>query len=564
MHRLVLILTLFISFPIWGQKKHTLVFNNKSYQQFIKHPKQEFKDSVSLMNYVKELQIEAIQSGYILASIDTILFKEDQAFLNFYLGEKQKNAQLSINQNELTFLKKHSRLNEKFISDVPFTPSELSFSIEKIQQTYLNNGYPFVSIQLTDHFYDNNQLKANLTIQRGPRYTWKKINIRGDSSISTKYISNVLNIRLGDLYDESKTAKISQRISQVPYLKEIKKSAMLFTQEGAELFLYLEKSPISSVNGIIGFQPDPVSGKLSITGELSLKLLDVFKRGELLDVKWQSIRDKTQSLNSHLNYPFLFNTPFGLDGTFDLYKKDTSFLELNSTIGVQYFLNHGNFIKAFYENTSSNILRGGTNNPSFSKLGTTKSNSYGLAYSSYQVDYIPNPSSGLIVYTEGSVGTRKSQINDSSTIQKNVIYRGELGIDYFIPVFKRHILRLSNRTSFYSAPEIFENELFRFGGLTSQRGFNEDELLATSTSTSTVEYRFLLDRNSHVFAFYDQTWYENNAKSYFNDSPFGFGVGFSFSTKFGVFSISYALGKQFNNPILLSNSKVHFGYIVYF
>ena len=126
------------------------------------------------------------------------------------------------------------------------------------------------------------------------------------------------------------------------------------------------------------------------------------------------------------------------------------------------------------------------------------------------------------------------------------------------------MIRFSNLTEFYSAPDIFQNELNRFGGLTNQRGFDEDELLSTTKSSSTLEYRFLLDKNSHVFAFYDQTWYENNTSNYYKDTPYGFGVGFSFSTNFGVFSISYALGKQFENPVLLNNSKVHFGYIVYF
>lgn len=49
-----------------------------------------------------------------------------------------------------------------------------------------------------------------------------------------------------------------------------------------------------------------------------------------------------------------------------------------------------------------------------------------------------------------------------------------------------------------------------------------------------------------------------------SDQPFGFGAGFSFGTNLGIFSISYALGKQFNNPIELKNGKVHFGYVTYF
>ena len=424
--------------------------------------------------------------------------------------------------------------------------------------------YKRQGLSLANHEFTGSKLKAELAVDRGPYVQWKKIHIKGDSSIALNYISSLTEIKKGDPYDESKLKKISERIQQVPFLQELKPHEILFTKEGAELFIYVENVPVSSVNGIIGFQPNPNSSKLSVTGELNLKLLNVLKHGELLDIRWQSIQDQTQSLKARLNYPFLFKTSFGIDGTFDLYKRDTSFLELESTAGVQYFLNRGSYIKAFYRNTTSNVLSGGQNNPLFNRLGTTRSNNYGLSYFNQRLDYLPNPSKGFRVTLTGSAGLRNSQDSDTSeTIRTNVV-RALIDVEWFIPLAKRHVIRLANHTESYSAEEVFENEVFRFGGLSSQRGFNEDELFGTTLTTTTIEYRFLLDRNSHVFAFYDQTWYENNSFNYYNDQPFGFGAGFSFSTRLGVFSISYALGKQLDNPILLSNSKVHFGYIAYF
>jgi len=564
MRTIYLIIVLFSSSALFAQKDYLISYENDSYQQFIKHPKTKFKDSTSAAAYIKSLQISAISKGYILASVDSIVYISNGVAVDFQLGEKMGEASISVDSEEAVFIRKHSRINEKFISQIPFTPGELASALVKIQEAYLDNGYPFISLQLQNHEIEANHLTADLQIKRGPYYMWNEIHIRGDSSISSKYISNLINIKVGDKYVESEIGKISNRIKQVPFLKEIKPSEILFAKDGAELFVYLESVPISSVNGIVGFQPNPTTKKLELTGEINLKLLDVLHRGELLDVRWQSIQDQTQSLKSRLNYPFLFNTPFGIDGTFDLYKRDTSFLELGATAGVQYFLNRGSYLKAFYSYTSSSVLSGGNNNPLFSNLGNVKSNSYGLSYTSNRVDYLPNPSRGVKMLVEGTVGTRKSQISDTSLVEKSSIYRGKVKVELFVPLHKRHVLRLASLTDFYSAEEIFQNEVYRYGGLTTQRGFNEDELFATTKTTATIEYRFLLDRNSHVFAFFDQSWYENNASEYYNDSPYGFGVGFSFSTKFGVFSISYALGKQLSNPVLLSNSKVHFGYIVYF
>ena len=114
------------------------------------------------------------------------------------------------------------------------------------------------------------------------------------------------------------------------------------------------------------------------------------------------------------------------------------------------------------------------------------------------------------------------------------------------------------------APEIFQNELYRFGGINSFRGFNEEELFASTKLITTLEYRFIVDRNSNAFLFYDQAIYENTALKYVKDYPFSVGAGFSFGTKLGIFSISYGLGRQLSNNLDLRSGKIHFGYTAYF
>ena len=562
--RLYTILLFFCAPNSYGQNKLHLEFNSVDLHHFIKNPKLKFKDSLKASKYIGNLRLSAVQKGYLLASIDSAHYSKDKGVVYFHLGEKFKTLNLTLPEDHKRFIFKNTRYSEKLINKIPLTPFEYTSVLQKIQESFLNNGYPFVKIQLAKTSFEQNSLNADLVIDTGPLLLWKKINIKGDSSISEKYLSNLLGIRTGQPYNEALTRTFSQKINAVPFVKETKPADFLYTKEGVEVFLYLESIKISAVNGIVGFQPDPISDKFTVTGELSLKLQNTLKHGELLDLKWQSIRNQTQSLNTKLNYPFLFNTSFGIDGVFDLYKRDTSFLELNSSIGVQYYLNKGNVLKVFFQNISSSVLSGGFNNPTYSNLGSVKSNNYGLSFISSRIDYIPNPSRGFGIEITGSAGNRTSTSSDSLTILKDLTYRGEVNTQFYFPLSQRHVLKLSNRSQFYNAPNIFQNELFRFGGLTNQRGFDEDELVSTTKSSSIVEYRFLLDKNSHVFAFYDQTWYENNSENYYNDSPLGFGIGFSFSTNFGVFSISTALGKQFDNPILLRDSKVHFGYIVYF
>lgn len=565
MRLILLVFFIILSPSFYGQKRVELIFENKSYQQLKKNPETHFKDSVQLYGYLKEFQLFAIKKGYLLASFDTIQRMDSATFkVNFNIGEEFQDAILTLNTQELLFIKKSTSLSEKVLARIPLNPEELSKTLSTLQNAYVNQGYPFASISLDSVTFEKTQLHATINVVKGKQYEWTEIHIRGDSSISKKYMSNLIGIKIGDYYAENDVKNISKRIRQINFIKELKPSELLFTQEGVELFLYLESVPTSSINGIVGLQPNPASERLSVTGEVSLKLINILNRGEFLTIDWRAIQPQTQSLKSNVSIPFLFKTPFGIDGKFDLYKRDSSFLELVSTAGVNYFLNGGSYIKAFYQNYSSNLLSGAQITSGTTNLASVTSNSYGLAFFKRQLDYLPNPSKGMVLNVESSAGSRQSRVTDSSIIEKSTVFKSILELEIYVPISTRHVLKFKNGTHLYTAPTIYENEMKRFGGFTSQRGFNEEELFATAQTTFSVEYRFLVDRNSHAFAFFDQSWYENNASKYLNDTPYGFGLGFSFGTNLGIFSISYALGKQFDNPILISNGKIHFGYVAYF
>lgn len=548
-----------------AQKRYLLSFINNEHRVIKKHPDDKFKDSIQLKDYLSRFQMTAVKKGYLLASFDSIVKRNETEFhVLFSLGEKFEMGQLKLNPEEQLFIRKKVGLSEKILLKTPLTPNEFSTVLTTIQKAYLDNGYPFVSVQLDSVDIRQNGLSATVLIDKGPQFFWKEIHIKGDSSISKKFVSSLIGVKIDDIYSETAFYQISRKLKQINFFEEIKPAEILFTPKGVELYTYLKSKPMSSVNGIIGLQPNPITSKLTLTGELNLKLQNVLKRGELLSVNWRSIQPQTQSLRSKLSYPYLLNTNFGIDGAFDLYKRDSTFLEIKATAGVNYYLSGGSYIKVFYENNTSRLLSGALNSTSFSNLGNVKTNAYGISFYYNLVDYIPNPSRGIVIETKFSAGIRSAQINDTSNVEKSTVYRGAISVSGFIPLAKRHVIMLRNSTNLYDAPIFYSNEAYRFGGLSTQRGFNEEELYSTAQTTFTAEYRFLVDRNSYAFAFFDQSWYENNAQNYFNDSPFGFGLGFSFGTNIGVFSISYALGKQFSNPILFRNGKIHFGYIAYF
>ena len=564
MLRYALFFICLIPFVSIGQKKFRLSFYQQNEEVLALEKTVYFKSKKELLNYTKDVRNENLRKGYVLANIDSLAWKDSiSASAYMYRGPQFDRLKISVAEEDRFLIRKIPRLSERFLRNVSFYPAEVERVLSEVLSFLENNGFPYASVRLIWDGVYASENQAELIINRGPEVILTKIHIKGEAEVSEKFLTNLIAIKEGDYFNQEQLERISARIKQTLFLDEIKPHELLFTPEGFELFLYLKTAPVSLVNGVVGLQPNSVTGKSVFTGDVRLRLQNVLKRGELFDVNWRSLQPQTQDLKIKLNYPFLLNTPFGIDGAFDLYKRDTTFLTTVGRIGVQYFLSGGSYIKVFYEGENSNLLSGAQSS-SLGNLSSVSSNRYGLGFFRRQLDYLPNPSKGLFIEVNGLIGARTSRVPASDSVTSSTTYAARLDLEWFVPLAKRHVLRITNNTRAYYAPEVFTNELNRFGGLTTQRGFDEEELFASTRSTFTAEYRFLVDKNSHAFLFYDQSFYENSAQQYYFDSPFGTGAGFSFGTNIGVFSISYGIGKQFDNPMLLREGKVHFGYVSFF
>jgi outer membrane protein assembly factor BamA len=519
-----------------------------------KLPDSIFKNRESLDKYLNGLQLEYFHKGYLTFSVDTIKGGNEKNNITFHVGPKFKSANISYDSNELVFLRRQG----VFPLEFKLTASDFQKNYSKIADAYLNQGYPFVKIELIDcSFQNENNLVGKLNINRGERFEWGKINIKGDSAISESFISNLSGIRTGRMFNESLLRDMQTNLSFISFLEPIKSPDVLFYENKVDVFLYLKSKPVSSINGAIGLQPNPNTQKMAFTGQVQLKLLNALKKAELIELNWRSIQPGTQNLFINNIFPYLFKSKFGFDAKFNLYKRDSSFLEIKGSLGITYQLKNNFVVKGFYSYNSNRILSTTLSN----SLLSTSISSYGISVNRKKLDYLPNPRKGISFVLETSIGNRKIE-GDSET---KFSAKGLLSLEKYTPIAKRHILKFGVLSDWIYNENTFANERIRFGGLNSFRGFNEEELFATSYSVAQIEYRFLLDKNSNLFTFFNQAWYEDNAvNTYINDMPFGFGAGLSFGTKLGIFSITYALGKQFDNPIQFNQGKIHIGYISYF
>ena len=114
-------------------------------------------------------------------------------------------------------------------------------------------------------------------------------------------------------------------------------------------------------------------------------------------------------------------------------------------------------------------------------------------------------------------------------------------------------------------PNLLKNELLRIGGSRLLRGFDEQSIYTDAYNVATLEYRYMIMRNSYFFVFIDAAYIHRKFNNtVFQDFPFGFGTGITFETKIGIFGLTYALGQQKYKIVDFRNSKLHFGYVATF
>jgi outer membrane protein assembly factor BamA len=493
---------------------------------------------------INSIYFKLIKKGYLTPQLN---LKQEDKLLTLTVCQGEKYRQIFVNS-------KNANLDK-------YTPIEIGSVLENRFQQLINNGFPFANLKLDSFNFKKDKITARLNIQNGPFFQWGNLIIKGNAIINEQIIRSILNIQKEDPFNEDAFQTIENKISQLPYLSIFQKPELLFENGKVDLYIYLDSKPINNISGTVGLQQNSKTQNYYLIGDLRMKLVNQLKRGESLDFQWRRIQENTQSLKVGLNYPSLFKTNFGIDNQFNLYKKDSTFIELKNQFGIQYFTTKGFLIKANYKYLESNILNSIINKTEY---GKSINFFYGLSLSKQKVDYLPAPKTGYQIFIDFSLGKRSTSRNDSLNKKLDNTLKSEYLFNKYISILKRHILKFQLSGEIYLAPFYYQNELIRFGGLLNQRGFREDELLGNLRLTQSIEYRFMIEQNSFLFAFCDISHLENHLKNRLQSNPLGFGSGLSFGTNQGIFSISYAIGKQFNNPILLKNGIIHFGYVSYF
>jgi len=517
------------------------------------------KDTTELSEKLLELKSNLINAGYLAASIDSLVKDsiDYQAYLHIGPLIKWKELSFEDVDNEAVNI---SGINKKDFTDNEVNFEEFHNKREQLIKYYENIGYPFAQVGIESLSIKNHYLKGKLYINKNQRFYFDTIFIKGKVDISKKLIYKYIGIKPGDLFNQEKIDQIDKNLSKLPYIESAKPTELEFFKKKTDVYIYLKKKKSNLFNGIIGFATDEKNNnKLIFTGNVKFDLNNSFEIGEYIGLYWENYKDSSQFLSISTAFPYLFFLPVGIEANLQLDKEMLDYLNVNYSLALTYDIKPGNKIHIYFRQKRSYIID--NEFETGERFDNVNNYTFGLTIGIDKTNRLILARKGFNLQLSSGYGNRwTEQIGNTSIIETNF--------------FGAYYWQITNNLSFsfkniskgmFNDIGFYENEMFKIGGISDIRGFDEKSILASAYSIFTFEPRFFISEYSFVSIFTDFIYFEETGIELKKDSyGIGLGTGISIDSKAGIFSLNFAVGKLNNNPFRLSTTKIHFGYVVRF
>ena len=530
--------------------------------------KTNFKSKTLCSQYIQQIPALLQAKGYITANIDSVVEKENEFSVNLFVGKQWQWGKLELPKE----LEQLSSLNKNEITTLP----------ETILNYYENHGFPFAKLKFDSlSFSENNTINARLHIDPGIVYTMDSIRVFGNIKLKNRFLQQHLKLYNNDIYQTEKLKTISSKLKELNYLREFKNWDILMLGSSYLVNLYLEPVNQNKFDAIIGFLPNnnQTSGKLLFTVDAKLNLFNAFANGEQIALNWQQIQPASPRIDILYRQPFIFNSGVGLNLNFNLYKRDSAFLNIQSGIGIQMDVSKKSNISISLNNFSTRIIEADTNQIIATKqlpdvldmnitnlgvqyqynnaigFGNIKRKGFDWGITSNFGQKKINPNNTITNIKSG--GFNYQGLYDSMATNTYQL-KAKLVVTKYSSIGKQTVLKNALQYGIILSGNYLKNELFQIGGFKLLRGFDEENIFTNQYLVSSNEIRFLFNNNSYFFGFSDIGFTQNKVINQ-NNSFIGGGLGLALSTQQGLLNVSFAVGKRNDLPFNFKESKIHIG-----
>ena len=490
-----------------------------------------------ILDEVQKFSNQLIQIGYLENELLASEKLNDSLYqFDFKLGTHTKSIHIYVEKSS-------AHINfEKDTLIVPINKVE-SFLKQQLAELELK-GFSLATLKLVDFQKQNNTLYAILKVDTNKKRVVNEIVINGYEKFPEGHKKNMQRLYRKKKFNKNNLDKIYKDFNNFRFITQTRYPEILFTEDSTKVYVYLEKAKANKFDGYIGFSNDEES-KLKFTGYLDLSLINILNSGEEFNLYWKSDDNKQVTFNAGIEIPYIFKSPLGVKANLNIFKQDSTFQNTKTAIDLGYYFTNNTKLYLGYQSTESSDIQN-SNNSAISDFESSFVTST-FEYKNY-IDELLFPEKTKLIFKTG-IGNRSSKLETN----KQTFF--EVNFSHNLYLNKRNVVYLKSQNFYLSSNKFIINELYRFGGIQSIRGFNENSLQANTFTSLLTEYRFILSTNLYIHSVLDYGFYQDPTSKTKNNL-LGLGFGFGILSKNGLFNLIYANGSTGRQAIKLANSVV--------
>ena len=520
---------------------------------------------------IQFLRNELQNSGYFLSKIDSFsLFSEGSPPYGVIYA--RRGNRLRVGEFKMQGLPDSTIVQDllKTGSGKYFEPADLEMDLDRLLVFLEQQGYLLATIDRPDITLSEENgesiLDIKIRVHPGARYTLAGIVLDGAKKTSVRYVEHLSGLKTGEII-RTGMEDIRRDLLATHFFSQVGLPEVIPLSGGLALIRIplVEETP-GAFDLVLGYQPSGASGSASgLVGNGNLSLRNIFGRGRIMALRLHRQPGQISHLETRFSDPFFAGLPFRIELGFEGLQQDSTYnqQQLEGVVGYQFVRGIEALLSVRSEVTEPAqagvaLLNGEQ------RIPNTRVIFFGGILRMDRRDFPLSPSRGYLIesrYERGQKSRSALQVLDSDTTsvsRASLQERWTLMARGFFPLGEKQVIAIGGEGRILISEQIDESDLFRFGGTTSLRGYEEDRFRGRLVSRSFLEYRYRFERLSYGYLFFDAGYYDRPAMGNRDASSeilYGYGFGFQFDSGVGLINTSFGLGKG-DAP---SEAKVHIG-----
>ena len=506
-----------------------------------------FENYETLLLEIERFKEVAYRLGYIESTVQSITKNTSETVAQLMLGPKYESIQIYGDKVLFELLDLKPIETTDSLTYHQTKVSKLEVLMNQLTDALASKSFPFASVTLKNIIPINKTtLKADLVVVTKQARQLNTVEIKGYDKFPRSFIKHYLGIKTNIPFDLKAIQTKTETLDQLSFTNQLRPAEVLFTQDTTSVYLYLEKNKSNRFDGFLGFGSEETTGNLELNGYLYLNLVNNLNYGESFVLNYRSDENDLKTFESKLTLPYLFKSPIGSELKLNIFKKDSTFTTAEQSVNLFYQLNPKQRLFIGIKTAQSNALEPIES----STIVDYKTNAYELRYT-----YQNRTPKDLLFPVKSQMEVRFSRANRKTSALKTNQNIYLIKAAHLFNLNKSNSLYINLNAQGIDSKNYVSNELLRFGGIRTIRGFEENSINASSFGVLASEYRLRLSPFLYVHSIIDAAYFNTPIKS--DQKLVGIGFGFGLLTEAGLLKFNIANGQLENQNFRFSDSKVH-------